>query len=874
MRQCNRNRTGIILFFLYLLLVSGFTHRAKATERTGPPSEPVSAIPAYIESGELFIHESTDESSKQPIAASEPEMWRQDGRLIEKLRWISPHGEMPGTYEEYVSRHPLKRAFFVDVYQSPVRPNRFTLRTVTDRLDALDRSQLSECSKPLDRFKLTDPSRLPDHCQSPKHHRLPDQFDMSDRYDVMAPAIDPVRKTDIVETPYSLLSILIDAELYPGISEAIERYVNDLEHQEYVVRAATVSGGTAEEIKSWIQGEYDRGSSGIVMVGDVTAAWAEVSGDVFPSDLFYMDLDGYWDDYDGDGDYEIHYPGSGDQGPEVYVARINAHTLDYDTEENMVNDDFDRDRDYRTGLLTQPWRGLEYVDEDWYTMDVFLDLVYGDDVVRYDYGYFTTAADYLDQMDLGQHFVQVCAHSFSTGHHFSMRPTESASYAHLYVHSPTTRIVNLLLGSDDGIKVWLNGDNVCTHDVYQGWEPDEFVHRVTLLEGWNGLLCKISQEGSEYQLSARFTDMFGKTMNDLEYRLGDPYLHEREGEFVRSWLLNGFHQDTSDRFWSYLGTNYLDVPEEEIDPQKGDEHGGKIWIESKSGYPFIDLDEYSNGADFGVCYAYARVHADSAKECRLWLGYDDGVKVWLNGTIVHMDNRYGDYEPDMSKTPVNLDAGENRLLVKVSEWMGNFGFSARFCSEDGSYVEGLSFDPEPKTVDYIGTWLMNGPYANPDPETRLSQDYLGGEEEATPDEGDPAPFGTWEKGYGKGTPFDLADYFDTDGGWVMSEDVQERDPPVLFYNLFACGPGRFTDQDYLAGAYIFNTTYGLITVASSKSGSMLNFQDFTAPLGEGKPIGEAFRLWFDAQAPYEQWEKEWYYGMVLNGDPALRLVEN
>jgi hypothetical protein len=204
--------------------------------------------------------------------------------------------------------------------------------------------------------------------------------------------------------------------------------------------------------------------------------------------------------------------------------------------------------------------------------------------------------------------------------------------------------------------------------------------------------------------------------------------------------------------------------------------------------------------------------------------------------------------------------------------MGDHGFSARFCHSDGTCVEGLTFDPEPEPLTYVGSWLANGPYFNPDPETRLSQDYLGGEENVVPSEGDPAPQGVWEVGIG-GEVFNLGTFFDKDGGWVFSQDVQNADPPVLFYNLFACGPGRFTDDNYLAGAYIFNTTYGLITVASSKSGSMLSFQDFTKPLGKGKTIGKSFEDWFDAQAPFALWEREWYYGMILNGDPMLRVVK-
>ena len=139
-----------------------------------------------------------------------------------------------------------------------------------------------------------------------------------------------------------------------------------------------MSGGTSEEIKAWVQDRYSEGSNGILFIGDVTAAWAEVSGDQFPSDLFYMDLDGTWTDANDDGVYEIHEAGSGDMGPEVYVGRIYANTLTYDTEANMVNDYFAKAHAYRTGELTQPWRGLEYVEEDWFDMDVNLDLIYGD----------------------------------------------------------------------------------------------------------------------------------------------------------------------------------------------------------------------------------------------------------------------------------------------------------------------------------------------------------------------------------------------------------------------------------------------------------------------------------------------------------------
>ena len=722
---------------------------------------------------------------------------KQDGRVISKLEWKSPKGEIPGNYNEYLLKHPL----------------------------------------------------------------TPIQFFQSEDYN------SNVKKSN------KHISILIDQLLYVSVKSAINEYILDLQAEGYNVHLQKILGGSPDEIKQWIKERYYYGSESFVFIGDITAAWAEVSGSVFPCDLFYMDLDGNWEDLDSDGDFEKHTAGNGDMGPEVYVGRIYATSLHYDNEGKMVNEYLSKVHAYRTGELTQTWNSLEYIDEDWFNMDVYLRYIYGDDVTRFDFGYNTTGEDYLNQLSLGKHFVQVCAHSFSGGHHFGTRPTESASYAHTYIYSPSSRDAKLLMGSDDGIKIWLNSENVYTNDRYGGWNPDNFEIEVSLIEGWNFLLCKISQDGGEQLFSIRLTDLDYNTFDDLIYQINNPESHDEEGEFIRSWLLNGFHQDIPDNFWNYLTTNYLEEDEGGINPIEGELMGGNTWTCYNSGYPYIDMGDHCNNADYGACYGFLRINSDIETSCQLWMGYEDGARIWLNGIEVLYDNRYGGFEADMTKIDIDLQSGENRLLVKISEWTGNHGFSARLCNPDGSPVEGITYDPQPTAISYIGTWLINGPYYNPEQSTRLNKDYIGNESKTMPSEGDSEPIGVWERGLGNGCPFNLGEFFNH-GDWVLSEDIQTLDPPVLFYNLFACGPGRFTDDDYLAGSYIFNTSSGLITIASSKSGSMLNFDDFNRPLSEQKTIGEAFYEWFDAQAPYLLWEQEWYYGMVICGDPTLFIIDN
>ena len=55
------------------------------------------------------IHAVDTSGSRNISVAADRE---QDGRFIEKLQWYAPHGELPGTYEEYLESHPRIPAEF------------------------------------------------------------------------------------------------------------------------------------------------------------------------------------------------------------------------------------------------------------------------------------------------------------------------------------------------------------------------------------------------------------------------------------------------------------------------------------------------------------------------------------------------------------------------------------------------------------------------------------------------------------------------------------------------------------------------------------------------------------------------------------------
>jgi hypothetical protein len=107
-------------------------------------------------------------------------------------------------------------------------------------------------------------------------------------------------------------------------------------------------------------------------------------------------------------------------------------------------------------------------------------------------------------------------------------------------------------------------------------------------------------------------------------------------------------------------------------------------------------------------------------------------------------------------------------------------------------------------------------------------------------------------------------------GAIFNEDIYKIDPHTFFYNLFACGAARFVERNYLSGWYVFADTYGLLTIGSTTSGSMVRgFDLFYGALAQGLPLGQAYREWFRVEGVTDQ---DWHYGLTLHGDPTLTIA--
>ena len=107
---------------------------------------------------------------------------------------------------------------------------------------------------------------------------------------------------------------------------------------------------------------------------------------------------------------------------------------------------------------------------------------------------------------------------------------------------------------------------------------------------------------------------------------------------------------------------------------------GNFWL--------MDLNQAIGGSD-RVAYARAIIVSPQETQARFELGSDDGIKVWLNGQLVHSNNALRAVQQGEDKVDVQLRRGENEVLLKITQGGQDWGFCLRVTDLDGSPMRGL-----------------------------------------------------------------------------------------------------------------------------------------------------------------------------------------
>jgi len=86
-------------------------------------------------------------------------------------------------------------------------------------------------------------------------------------------------------------------------------------------------------------------------------------------------------------------------------------------------------------------------------------------------------------------------------------------------------------------------------------------------------------------------------------------------------------------------------------------------------------------------YAFARVRVDETQDVTVRSGSDDGIRIWVNGEVVHANPTDRGAAIDQDRANATLRAGESDLLVQVTQNGGGWGFCVRLTRPDGFPLE-------------------------------------------------------------------------------------------------------------------------------------------------------------------------------------------
>jgi uncharacterized protein (DUF362 family) len=228
--------------------------------------------------------------------------------------------------------------------------------------------------------------------------------------------------------------------------------------------------------------------------------------------------------------------------------------------------------------------------------------------------------------------------------------------------------LNTIIAGADPVAV----DHVCARII--GANPDDIAH-ITMAE-------KIGLGTND----ADSIEIIGENISTkYKHQFIRGTIYSAYGQGNRVWLISPAYTYTN------MTTDYLGG-ESTVNPSKGD----KPW--SAPIYFFddrIDLNSYLNPSGNVVTYCFTQIYSPTAhNNAELWLNSEEDLTVFLNGQKVYT---YSGTRPNPNfvtdKPLINLQAGENRLLVKVLQRTGCYDFSLNICEPEtnGNRVDGLKF---------------------------------------------------------------------------------------------------------------------------------------------------------------------------------------
>ena len=157
-----------------------------------------------------------------------------------------------------------------------------------------------------------------------------------------------------------------------------------------------------------------------------------------------------------------------------------------------------------------------------------------------------------------------------------------------------------------------------------------------------------------------------------------------DNEFLKNWLILGPVKITEDTLKpeesaqkeAFEKDNFssVEIITDKILPKIKIEESEFSWKLVKNKEDAIDLNEILGDNNFAIAYAMAEIEMESPAKILMGVGSDDGIKVFLNGKLVHENWIPRPVNKDDDIILLNLKQGSNQILLKVQNMEYGWGF--------------------------------------------------------------------------------------------------------------------------------------------------------------------------------------------------------
>lgn len=181
----------------------------------------------------------------------------------------------------------------------------------------------------------------------------------------------------------------------------------------------------------------------------------------------------------------------------------------------------------------------------------------------------------------------------------------------------------------------------------------------------------------------------GGTLVRIRLKHESQYPQHAIGRFKLSLSSDGSLEPAQWSDWRLLGpftaagTN--EVFENDFGPETGVDLAATYgdakaaWVEKPE---FVDGASHGLPGDLTTHYLYRTVYTPTARRVTLSLGSDDGIKLWLNDDLLLSKSEVRLLAADSDFVTIDLPAGESRILMKVVNFNGGYGFYFKPTKED------------------------------------------------------------------------------------------------------------------------------------------------------------------------------------------------